>query len=59
LSSGILARICLDFTAITINTAIEIAAPINGPLISMKVNAANAVAFSTDSKLTIVIYPYL
>jgi hypothetical protein len=43
LSSGILARICLEFTAITINTAIKIAAPINAPLIYMKVNAANAV----------------
>jgi hypothetical protein len=51
LSSGILARICLEFTAITINTPTEIAAPINAPLISMKVNAASAVTFSADSSL--------
>ena len=41
-----------------IYAAIEITAPINAPLISIKVNAASTVAFSTDSKLTIVAYPY-
>lgn len=56
--SGILARNRLEFTASMIYAAIEIIAPINAPLISIKVNAASTVAFSTDSKLTIVAYPY-
>ena len=49
---------CKEFTASMIYAAIEIIAPINAPLISIKVNAASTVAFSTDSKLTIVTYPY-
>jgi len=56
---GILAIICLELTAIMIIIAIDIAAPTNTPLISIKVNAAKTVAFSIYSKLTIVIYPYL
>ncbi len=49
----------LEFIASATYVEIEIKAPINAPLMSMKVSAAKTVAFSTDSKLTIVIYPYL
>ena len=45
----------LELIANATYVEIEIKAPINAPLISMKVNAAKTVAFSTDSKLTIVI----
>jgi len=46
----------LELIANATYVEIEIKAPINAPLISMKVNAAKTVAFSTDSKLTIVMY---
>jgi hypothetical protein len=49
LFSGILAIIYLELTAIRIMIAIEIATPIKAPQISIKVNAAKTVAFSTDS----------
>jgi len=45
----------LELIANATYVEIEIKAPINAPL-TMKVNAAKTVAFSTDSKLTIVMY---
>lgn len=49
--SGILVRNRLELIASTTYVKIEIKAPINAALISMKVSAAKTVVFSTDSKL--------